>query len=325
MSNRAALQLPTWYLKAYCTLVVGVFFLIALGGSVRIMKAGLACPDWPLCFGDVIPDYHPQVYFEFIHRVVAGSVALVTLILQVILFRSRVPAHVKAVAALSLVALVAQIVFGALTVVLLLQSAVVATHLLLGTGYFASLLWIYLTLKHTEVAVGSSRWRLRFSIFLTAAVYGQILLGGLVAANFASLACTDFPKCQGEWFPTFRGIIGLHVIHRLGAYTIFTLLFTNFILARHLAPGTRWNRLAGFMMIAVCGQVALGIANVLLYTPPLIAVAHLALGVGVLSLALRQVHAFWWSAAEAVPAYGVAKSENQVGALDVPIGTLPAR
>src|SRR5580698_5566531 len=110
-----AWQLPNWYRKAYGALVVGVFFLIARGGSVRVMNAGLACPDWPLCFGDVIPDYHPQVYFEFIHRVMAGTVSIAVLVLHFLLFRSRASRAVKGMAAFSLFVLLAQIVFGGLT------------------------------------------------------------------------------------------------------------------------------------------------------------------------------------------------------------------
>jgi cytochrome c oxidase assembly protein subunit 15 len=283
-------KLPPWFLSVYNALVIGVFFLIALGGSVRIMKAGLACPDWPLCFGDVIPDYHPQVYFEFIHRVVAGVVAIATLILHVFLFRSRAPRAVKLLAGFALLLLAAQIVFGGLTVLLLLQSYVVATHLILGTGFFSTLLWIYLSLKPSPATGVEPSWLARWSLFMVLAVYGQILLGGLVASHFASLVCIDFPTCHGEWFPTFSGIIGLHVIHRLGAYCIFIFALINALLMRKFAAHARLRKLSGVLFLCVCGQVCLGIANVMLLTPPLIAVSHLALGVGVLSVAFRQLH-----------------------------------
>lgn len=286
------LGLPSWFLGAYNALVIAVFLLIALGGSVRIMKAGLACPDWPLCFGDFIPDYHPQVYFEFIHRVVAGGVGLVTLALHAFIFRSRAPRAVKALAAGALVLLFAQIIFGGLTVLLVLQSYVVATHLILGTGFFSTLLWIYLRLKPEGRMVPAGPAGLFWlSLFMVGIVYGQILLGGLVAAHFASLVCIDFPTCHGEWFPTFSGIIGLHVIHRLGAYSVFVAVLANYLLMRKLAPSPEIKKLSLLLVLGVFCQVGLGIANVLLLTPPLIAVAHLALGVAVLSLTLRQLQA----------------------------------
>lgn len=284
--------LPRWFLPAYSGLVIAVYFLLALGSSVRVMKAGLACPDWPLCFGDVIPDYHPQVYFEFIHRVVAGLVAVSTVSLHFVLMRSAVARWLKVLAGFALVLLLTQIVFGALTVVLLLKSGVVATHLLLGASFFVSLLWIYLSLKGSAfLSLSTAHQRRLFaqSVFVTAAVFGQILLGGMVAANFASLVCIDFPTCHGEWFPTFSGIIGLHIIHRLGGYFVFVTALVNGLLAwRFGSP--RFKKLAGILFACVCGQICLGIANVLFLTPPLIAVAHLAMAMAILSVAVRQVH-----------------------------------
>lgn len=279
--------LPQWYSRAFGYLVASVFALVALGGSVRIMNAGLACPDWPLCFGNVIPDYHPQVYFEFIHRVVAGIVSIATISLMTILFRSKSPRALKVLGAIALGWLATQVVFGGLTVLLQLHSKVVAGHLALGTGFFAILLWMYLILKGEPALPVTSRVRW-WSRFLGVAVYGQIILGGLVASHFASLVCTDFPKCQGEWFPTFSGIIGLHLIHRLGAYTIAVLAIANFIVLRKSGV-ERLRRLGAGTMAMVVTQIGIGIANVLLFTPPLIAVLHLATGTAILSMMVRQI------------------------------------
>ena len=66
------------FIRVYGLLCAAIICLIALGAATRAMNAGLACPDWPLCFGDIIPDFHPQVYFEFIHRVLACLIALAT-------------------------------------------------------------------------------------------------------------------------------------------------------------------------------------------------------------------------------------------------------
>ena len=137
-------DLPKWFSPALKALVIEVFALIALGGFVRIMNAGLACPDWPLCFGDYIPDYHPQVYFEFIHRAMAGLVAISTAILALTLWLSSQPKKIKWIMAFAVVLLLAQIIFGGLTVLWQLQAGVVATHLGMGTAFFATLLWIYL-------------------------------------------------------------------------------------------------------------------------------------------------------------------------------------
>ncbi len=302
--SATSVPLPSWFTSAFGWLVVATFALIALGGSVRIMNAGLACPDWPLCFGDFIPDYHPQVYFEFIHRVLAGLVAIATVGLQWILFRSNVSKALKWLGAASLVLLATQVVFGGLTVLLQLHSKVVAAHLGMGTGFFALLMWMYLSLKRDEErreasaarsgvlagATAAAGWVKPWSIFMGLALYGQILLGGMVASHFASLVCTDFPTCHGQWFPTFKGIIGLHVIHRLGAYIVFVLAAINLYLMKSRSGSDRLRKLAGGIFGMVLVQVGIGIANVLFHTPPLIAVAHLAMATAILSLIVRQIH-----------------------------------
>src|SRR5437763_1499392 len=112
------------------------------------MKAGLAYPDWPLCYGNVIPDFQHQIYFEFIHRVVAGLVGIATVVLQIMLMANgKVRSGLKALAALSLVLLGSQIVLGGLTVLWQLKANVVASHLGIGTAFFAVLLWISLELR----------------------------------------------------------------------------------------------------------------------------------------------------------------------------------
>jgi len=292
--------LPSWYLAVFNALVILFFCLIALGGSVRIMKAGLACPDWPLCFGTVIPYYQPQVYFEFIHRVVAGLASLGTLALSVMMFRSSAPRALKYLIGFVLVFLCFQIVFGGLTVLLMLKSGVVATHLVTGAGIFITLLWIYLSIKPAPVEDPGPPWLFWQSLLVFIAAYGQVLLGGLVAANFASLVCIDFPTCHGEWFPTFSGIIGLHVIHRLGAYCLSVILLANWLVILNVSPSLRLRKIAGILFLCLCAQVCLGIANVLTLTHPLVAVSHLAMGIGVLSVTLRQFHLVWGARPQSV-------------------------
>ncbi|MGE0527660.1 MAG: heme A synthase [Bdellovibrionales bacterium] len=289
----AGWDLPRWYVPAFTLLLVATFGLIALGGATRIMNAGLACPDWPLCFGDVIPDYHPQVYFEFIHRVVAGTVALATIVLMSILWwRSTAPRWLKRMGAGVVVLLAAQVVMGGLTVLLQLHSKVVAAHLGMGTGFFALLLWMHLSIKSEhkpENSVGPS-WLWGASLLMVMLVYGQVLLGGLVASHFAALVCTDFPTCHGQWFPTFRGIIGLHVIHRLGAYVVFAFALVSAVSIYRYSASVRLKRLAGWLLACVLVQIGIGVANVVFHTPPVIAVAHLATATAILGFAIRQLH-----------------------------------
>jgi cytochrome c oxidase assembly protein subunit 15 len=281
-------------LRAYKWLVLGILGLIAFGGSVRAMNAGLACPDWPLCYGDVIPDYHPQVYFEFIHRALAGFDTITLLILNILVLRSKkVSRGIKWLAIFSWVLLLAQIVMGGLTVLWQLKESVVTIHLALGTALFATLLTIYMGLKRASGPDEFAGERLEsqqlglFPMVLMAASYGQIILGGLVASHYAGNVCPEFPLCHGELVPTLRGPIGLQVIHRLGAYTLFTLgvLYLIFVFLR--TQNHFWRQNALYFMSLLMLQLCVGVANVLFGTPPLITVLHLFIGTSLLGIATR--------------------------------------
>lgn len=253
------------------------------------MDAGLACPDWPLCFGDFIPDYHPQVYFEFIHRVMAGVIMICTTIFSYQLLRSpQVSRRVKVYAVLSWFLLIAQAVMGGLTVLMQLHDKVVTLHLAMGTGFFALLLVIYKSLKKPNVPP-PGRGVGRFARVLWFAVYGQIILGGLVASNYAANVCPEFPLCHGQLIPTLSGPIGLQVIHRLGAYTLFAIGLGFVVYVFTTAKESFWRRQAAHFMAVLLTQVGIGISNVLLGTPPLIAVAHLFTGTVLLGLVTRIV------------------------------------
>jgi len=280
-----ARRLPNWFSPGLRALVVEVFLLIALGGGVRTMNAGLACPDWPLCFGDFIPDYHPQVYLEFIHRVMGGVVAITTAILAYALFRSDESLKLKLIMGFTLALLSAQIIVGGLTVLKQLQSGIVATHL--GTSFFALLYWLHLQITKVKEPAVTSDWQRIWSYVVLIAVFSQIILGGLVASNYAANVCPDFPTCQGQWIPTLSGPIGLQVLHRFNAYLLVIIIAVNWLLNRDASP--RAKTLANGMLAIVAVQVGLGIANVLLTTPPLVSVLHLATATALLGVSVRQL------------------------------------
>jgi cytochrome c oxidase assembly protein subunit 15 len=285
-----------WFLQAYKFLLGASVALIALGGATRAVNAGLSCPDWPLCFWQVVPDVHYEVYYEFLHRVLAGFVGLFVIGFQgYLIFHTQSQRGTRVVGVLAIVVLLAQVVLGALTVLKLLDSSVVTMHLAFGVALFSLLMWNYWQIRGREDLQPLAKNRQPLTVklprpwilFLAGIIYAQIILGGLVSTKYAGLACPDFPLCQGQWIPTLQGLVGLHVFHRFGAYFVALCVLGNFLWARARQQNTGTEI---WMLGLVVVQIVLGIANVVYQIPPVVTVLHLVTAVSILALALRQVH-----------------------------------
>ncbi len=261
------------------TLSILTFVLIVLGATVRSMGAGLACPDWPLCHGQLIPPMDPEIFIEWFHRLVAALVS--TLFLGLSLWVVAVKALRQKFLGLVLISvalLITQIVLGALTVMKLLAFETVTMHLGTGTLFLTSLVLItVLAFKEAgrlpKLAMQPGIIRPLAAVAMIA-TYGQILLGGLVSTKYAALACPDFPTCHGMLFPPMEGAVATHMIHRYGAYTL-ALLITALMIVTRKSPDAfvRRGTMLAFGLVAV--QVGLGIANVLFQVPVPLSAAHL--------------------------------------------------
>lgn len=262
-------------------------FLLVFGSTVRVHGAGLSCPDWPLCFGQVVPAYEFRVYLEFGHRVVAGFVSLGFLALWVASARAgRLALHpwLRPLFVVAALVLATQVVLGGLTVLELLAEWTVASHLVTGNTFCALLLVIALVQREIEVGpseeeIGGGQRALASLISLL--VPAQLALGGLVAGSHAGLACGTWPSCNGAgWFPTFAGLVGLQVQHRVVAYVLAGLVLLN-VFVQAGRPVAR--RPSQVLAVLVLLQVALGVANVWLRLPMEVTLLHSA---GAASIAL---------------------------------------
>jgi fused signal recognition particle receptor len=292
------------------------FCVIVLGAYVRISDAGLGCPDWPGCYGRMVVDDVPETaagataidtakaWKEMAHRYLAGALGVCVLALTIGAFRVREgKASAVILSLLALATLGLQAALGMWAVKLLVMPVVILAHLLVGLLTLGLLYRLYLSQRPDRdvlpMNAGGLHWLARASF---AVLLLQIVLGGWTSANYAGLACPDFPTCLGSYHPpvdyaggfiprfdvgvdyqggvlTHSARAAIHWVHRLGAVVTFLLLswLGLRITSNHRLPRlSKAGLLLNFLLLA---QISLGIAAVLLRLPVAIAVAHSAVSV----------------------------------------------
>jgi cytochrome c oxidase assembly protein subunit 15 len=276
----------------FLALVAVTSALIVLGALVRAHGAGLACPDWPLCFGELVPRFDAKVAFEWAHRVLAGAVAAAFAGLAALaLARAGTRRAAAPLLAVGAALLALQILLGALTVWKLLASWSVTSHLVAGNAFNAVLLLTALRLRGRARAPAgppSSRAARAAATAAFALLALQIVLGGLVSSTYAGLVCPEWPACRdGVWFPHFEGAMGVHLLHRLNAYALAIAVAAFAALDGRASRGYRLGAVALALVLA---QIAVGALNVLWRLPVEVTGLHSALAAGLvlaLTLALR--------------------------------------
>jgi cytochrome c oxidase assembly protein subunit 15 len=279
------------------------YVLIVLGALVRAHGAGLSCPDWPLCFGEVIPQFDFKIAFEWSHRALAGSVGIIFVVLSgLTLLRSALRARMWPGLLIAATLLAVQIVLGGLTVLHLLASWTVTSHLVTGNAFALSLILVgrRLSARGREHAQGAfpaaatqSGLQRAAATLAGAVLISQIVVGGLVSSNYAGLVCPDWPTCMnGEFFPTWSGIQGLHLLHRYLGYACVLAIMVAAWLGRKLPSSGVWLMAAAVLAFA---QVAVGITNVLLRLPVEVTGLHSALAAGLVCTVGVSIDEAWRS------------------------------
>ena len=193
--------------------------VIALGAFTRLTDAGLGCPDWPGCYGQLLvpegtqeiaeatrafpqsPVVAHKAWNEMIHRYCASLLGLLILVMTVLAWRRPALKPMRPLLSLLLALVIFQGILGMWTVTLKLLPIVVSTHLLGGFTTFSLLLLAYLQWRQPDIQPVKRHGGRLLSLAVLAllVVVAQIALGGWTSANYAALVCHQLPACQGDW------------------------------------------------------------------------------------------------------------------------------
>lgn len=296
------------------------FDLVLFGAFTRLTDSGLGCPDWPGCYGNTSPlGAHAEItaaqtamptgpvtfskaWIEMIHRYLATTVGVLIIALVLLAWREhrKTPLHGPRHpwwATATLVWVLIQGAFGALTVTMKLFPAIVTLHLL--GGLLLLVLLCVQAVGHQQAVLRQPPapipGTLRAALWACLALlFAQVALGGWVSTNYAVLACSTFPDCNGQWWPamdfaqafeiwrplgllsdgshiSFAALTAIHYVHRLAAYGVIAAVVAVALAMRRqpaLAGQGRW--LLGLIGL----QFLTGLSNVVLDWPLVAAVLH---------------------------------------------------
>ncbi len=254
------------------------FCVIVLGAWVRLSHAGLGCPDWPGCYGQLTwpaaaqevvtanqafperPFESTKAWKEMVHRYLAGILMLLVFTLTLKAWRDPQPSSYFRLLTTALAALIIlQALLGMWTVTLKLKPIIVMAHLLGGLTSFSLLLWLVYSSRRQPAGRPDMRVRrVRAGIITGIVVLGlQIALGGWTSANYAALACPDIPLCTGQWWPETSFREGFVLWREVGVNYEGGLLDRPARIAVHLA-----HRIGAIVTLLVLASLALRLLRV---------------------------------------------------------------
>lgn len=258
--------------RAYFVTVWWTLILLFLGSVVHATESSLACPDWPTCFGSMMPEMEGGVFWEHLHRLVAGGLLLMFGLATWYAFReTEQGSPIRKACVWGMVLLIVQAVFGGITVLYQLPDAISTTHLTLALLFLvlATVLAAVTSPKRESREAPGPELRATMRVWGTASavlVFAQSVLGAAVRHMEAGMACGNTVlTCNGSWVPTFASrFVSVQFAHRvLGVVAVLVVLTTVWKIIR--AGGPSFTRNAAFLAGAlVAVQFGLGLLSVVM-------------------------------------------------------------
>lgn len=301
---------------------ISTFFLIIAGGLVTSTDSGLAVPDWPLSYGQLMPPMVGGIFYEHGHRMVATFVGLLTTILALWLWRKDERKWVRTLGLVALLAVITQGVLGGITVLYLLPVWVSTTHATLAQLFFSLTIVLAIVTStswntHTPLNYGRMLKTRTLALSTSGAVLLQLILGALMRHTDSGLAIPDFPLSYSHWIPptsvadmtsindyrlTYYDLppielsqIWIHFAHRVGAVLVTVLILANVfhVLRNYKIPQMREPAIIQVLLLLV--QVLLGALTVWTGKGVQVSTAHVAVGALLLGTSVALiVYSFGW-------------------------------
>jgi len=266
---------------------LGTIFLLVAGALVTSTGSGLSVPDWPLSFGTLFPEMTGGVFYEHGHRLIAGGIAILTVIQMLAFLKWESRPWVRKIAVGAVVLVAVQALMGGLTVLLRLPPETSVAHACLAQLFFCSVVTLALVTSPSweKNSLGvedpnRNRGVALASLILTFGFFFQLLLGAIVRHTGAGLAIPDFPLAFGGLIPSqFGDGILIHFLHRMGGYSValYSIVLVS-ILFKRLPAQFELIMWAGGLLGFLSIQIMLGATIIWFQRPISITSAHLAVG-----------------------------------------------
>jgi cytochrome c oxidase assembly protein subunit 15 len=202
----------TWLHRFAFFTAIATLFLICSGGMVTSKGVGLAVPDWPTTFGYnmflfPISKWVGGIFFEHVHRLIASTVGILTIVLAFWLWRTETPRWLRNLGFAALALVILQGILGGLRVTLL-KDEIGIFHACIAQMFFGLLVLIALAtsrlwpqISEADFSATAARTLMRIAILTTAVIYLQLALGATMRHEHRDLAILDFPAAYGKLIP----------------------------------------------------------------------------------------------------------------------------